>query len=120
MPSGEVLEECISRGAGVPNLSSYESTVYYHTATPRWCETIRLDLPVDIFEKLHVFFAFRHCSSNNRGRESEKREDRTFAFAFLPLIMGNRAVLADNQHAVTVYRWDKRYSNPSIYLSFPS
>ncbi|TPX34176.1 hypothetical protein SmJEL517_g03156 [Synchytrium microbalum] len=120
MPSGEVVDGCISRGAGVPNISAYESTVYYHTAAPKWNETIRLDLPVDTFEKLHIFFAFRHCSSSNRGREQEKKDDRTFAFAFLPLIMGNRAVLADSQHALTLYRWDRKMSYPAIYLTFPA
>ncbi|KAJ3278028.1 hypothetical protein HK104_002729, partial [Borealophlyctis nickersoniae] len=118
LTNGEFLTQCISRGAGEPRAGSYDSLVYYHNNTPRWNETVRLDLSPDLFEKAHIFFTFRHCSSSDKG--SGDKTDRNFAFAFLPLLRGNHTVINDGSHGLILYKWDRKFAVPGVYLTYPA
>jgi hypothetical protein len=78
---GTVLPNCLAMGVGEPSASSYHSTIYYHNNTPHWNETVKIEIPIDAFDKAHLRFYFRHCPS----QEPRDRQE-IFGFAFLPLM----------------------------------
>ncbi|TPX60178.1 hypothetical protein SpCBS45565_g07576 [Spizellomyces sp. 'palustris'] len=119
LTNGNPVEECISCGAGEGKRTYYDSIVFYHNTTPKWTETIRIDLPTELFEKAHVFFTFRHCSSSDKG-DGKDRGERNFAFAFLPLLRGNHMVISDSTHSLNLYKYDKRVAVSSVYLTYPA
>ncbi|CAG8553818.1 6358_t:CDS:2 [Funneliformis caledonium] len=108
--TGEVLENVISQGAGEPKVSQFDSLVFYHSNNPLWGELIKLNIPVELFEQAHVFFTFRHRSTK------DKKEDKIFAFAYMPLFPENRAFISDGKHSLILYKYDKQWINPSVYL----
>ncbi len=62
---------CLTRGTGrqstVPS-ASYRSTVYYHSNTPTFLETVRMQIPAgDEFERAHLFFVVSHCKVRGSG-----------------------------------------------------
>ena len=81
LDTGQVLNNCISMGVGEPPVGQYHSTVYYHTNSPVWHETLKLEIPIEEFERAHLRFYFRHCSS-----QETRDKHAIFAFAFLPLM----------------------------------
>ncbi|CAG8456993.1 uncharacterized protein OCT59_018840 [Rhizophagus irregularis] len=111
--TGETLENVISQGAGEPKVSQFESLVFYHSNNPIWGELIKLNIPVELFEQAHVFLTFRHRSTK------DKKEDKIFAFAYMPLFSENRAFISDGKHSLVLYKYDKQWTNPSIYLKAP-
>ncbi|KAJ3150241.1 hypothetical protein HDU89_003330 [Geranomyces variabilis] len=119
LSDGEIVDGCLSCGTGEGRSGFYDSLVYYHNASPRWNEVIRIDMPPEIFKRAHVFFTFRHCSSSDRGGEKDK-QDRNFAYAFLPLIRGGQTVINDASHTLTLYKYDKKTAIPSVYLAYPA
>lgn len=64
LDNGERLMECISVGSGAKSLSEYRSVVYYHSSSPRWNETIKINILSNLFERAHIRFDIRHCSSS--------------------------------------------------------
>ncbi|KAJ3415575.1 hypothetical protein HDV05_004626 [Chytridiales sp. JEL 0842] len=117
---GSFVDNCILRGLGQFE-SAYESIVYYHTNSPRWMETIRLDLDPTTFERAHLFFVFRHCSSSasfNSATSGGDRDKNFFAFAFMPLLRNDHTVINDAAHTLTLYKFDRRFAHPSVYLSY--
>jgi len=111
--AGEDLFSCINKGAGVANVTEYESFVHYHDNNPKWLETLRLDVPIDKFAKTHLFFAFRHCSSN----DSKDKIDKNFAFGWVPLVQVDGTVLIDTTHNLTLYNWDTKLARGASYLT---
>ncbi|RKO93145.1 C2 domain in Dock180 and Zizimin proteins-domain-containing protein, partial [Blyttiomyces helicus] len=129
LSDGSFLPQCISRGSGEPKMDTFDSMVYYHNNHPAWNETVRLDIAPELFDRAHVFFTFRHCSSSEKGIAGSgagggasaamaDRTDRNFAFAFLPLLRGNHTVISDATHTLNLYKFDRRYATPSVYLAF--
>jgi hypothetical protein len=128
LSDGTFIENCILRGLGQFE-TTYESIVYYHTNTPRWIETLRVDLDPQMFERAHLFFTFRHCSSTaasapslaaamSPNSASADRDKSFFAFAYMPLLRGDHTVINDAQHLLTLYRFDRRLTHPAVYLSY--
>ncbi|RHZ66608.1 hypothetical protein Glove_306g74 [Diversispora epigaea] len=111
--SGETLEDVISRGAGEPRTTHFESLVFYHSNNPMWGELIKLCIPVELIEQAHLFFTFRHRSTR------DKKEDKIYAFAYIPLFPENRAFISDGKHNLTLYKFDKQLINSSSYLKAP-
>ncbi|KAJ3316204.1 hypothetical protein HDU76_001989 [Blyttiomyces sp. JEL0837] len=111
LSDGTFVENCISKGLGVSE-SNYESIVYYHSNSPRWNEILRVDLEPQLLEQAHLFFTFRHCSS------TDKNDRSFFAFAFLPLLRSDATVINDAAHTLTLYRYDRRLAQPSVYLTY--
>ena len=84
LDDGSVLPGCLSIGSGEPGLTTYCSTVYYHSNTPHWNETVKVEIPIESFERAHLRFYFRHCSSHEpRDRHA------IFGFSFLPLMLAD-------------------------------
>ncbi|CAG8435565.1 3695_t:CDS:2 [Ambispora gerdemannii] len=111
--TGEILEHAISQGSGEPQVTQFESLVFYHSNNPMWGELIKLKIPVDLFEQVHVFFTFRHRSTK------DKKEDKMFAFAYMPLFPENRAFISDGKHSLILYKHDRQLTNPSVYMNSP-
>ncbi|KAI8822639.1 uncharacterized protein EV422DRAFT_524834 [Fimicolochytrium jonesii] len=118
LPGGDFVEGCLSSGTG-DSEGIYDSLVYYHNTSPRWSETVRLDLAPEIFKTAHLFLTFRHCSSNDKGGEKE-RQERNFAFGFLPLVRNGQTVVNDSSHSLALYKYDKRFTSPAVYLQYPA
>ncbi|CAG8657138.1 13718_t:CDS:2, partial [Acaulospora morrowiae] len=110
--SGETLENVISQGSGEPRITQFESLVFYHSNNPTWGELLKLNIPVELFEKSHIFLTFRHRSTK------DKKEDKIFAFAYMPLFPENRAFINDGKHCLSLYKYDKQSIHPSAYLKF--
>ncbi|CAG8521101.1 2273_t:CDS:2 [Ambispora leptoticha] len=111
--TGEILEHGISQGSGEPQVTQFESLVFYHSNNPMWGELIKLKIPVEKFEQAHVFFTFRHRSTK------DKKEDKIFAFAYMPLFPENRAFISDGKHSLILYKYDKQLVNPNVYMNSP-
>ncbi|KAI9334439.1 hypothetical protein BDR26DRAFT_897992 [Obelidium mucronatum] len=109
---GVFIENCISRGFSAME-STYESVVYYHSNTPNWSETIRIDLEPQMLEQAHVFILFRQCTS-----AQDKGERGLFAFAFLPFVRGDYTVLKDEVHNLCLYKYDKNMVHAADYLKW--
>ncbi|KAJ3027067.1 UNVERIFIED_CONTAM: hypothetical protein HDU68_004550 [Siphonaria sp. JEL0065] len=109
---GVVIENCISRGFNEME-SSYESIVYYHSNTPNWMETLRIDLEPQMLEQAHLFVLFRQCTSTQ-----DKGERGLFAFAFLPFVRGDYTVLKDDDHSLCLYKYDKNVVQSADYLKW--
>lgn len=107
----------ISRTEPYQKMASYDSTVYPRNKTPSWKETLRLDLSSSEMQTCHLFFTFRNCSPNDLA--SQDRDERNFAFAFLPLAKG-QGIVEDSSHCLTLYHFDFEIANPSLYLNFPA
>ncbi|CAG8572594.1 10759_t:CDS:2, partial [Paraglomus occultum] len=108
--NGVLLDDIISQGSGEPMVSQFESLVFYHSNNPTWRELIKLNIPAEVFEQAHVFFTFRHRSTK------DKKEDKLFAFAYLPLFPENRTFISDGDHSLILYKYDKQVVTPSVYL----
>ncbi|KAG4088185.1 hypothetical protein H8356DRAFT_1281091 [Neocallimastix lanati (nom. inval.)] len=115
MNSGNFIPDCIRRGSGGENISEYESVVYYHCNQPKWQETIRIDLSAEQFEKAHILFLFRYCSTKEKITD---RSERLFGYSFLPLVRRNNTVINDSLHNLCIYRYDKKLEHPSVYLYY--
>ncbi|CAH1759237.1 2984_t:CDS:2 [Entrophospora sp. SA101] len=113
LSSGEVLKNAISQGSGEPPVTQFESIVFYHSNNPTWGEFIKLTIPSALFEQAHVFLTFKHRTTK------DKKEDKFFAFGYLPLFPEKRAFISDGKHTLTLYKYDKQLINPPSYLSVP-
>ncbi|KAJ3068216.1 hypothetical protein HDU98_008626 [Podochytrium sp. JEL0797] len=109
---GVFVDHCISRGFNGKE-NTYESVVYYHSNSPTWSETIRIDLEPQILEKAHLLVLLRQCSS-----AQDTGERGLFAFAFLPLIRGDFTVIADDIHTLILYKYDKSIVQTADYLKW--
>ncbi|KAN0061214.1 Deoxycytidine kinase 1 [Thecaphora frezii] len=129
---GRVVENVISRGAGEPPVTQFDSIVFYHQNAPTWGELLKLQLPHNIMEDCHMFFSFRHRSSKEeRGvaglgagsaqTAAAQQALRPFAHAYLPLFESNRAFIPDGSHTLFLWRTNRPPSQigPDLYFNLP-
>lgn len=124
--SGEFVENCICVTPTFP-VSTYDSVVYYHNNNPKWNETICVNLDAYTFEKAHLFITYRHVSSSsvkldkNSGRNHQNdKNEKNIAFSFLPLLRGDRTVVGDGNHTLSMYKYDAKLVVPAVYLNYPA
>lgn len=115
LSNGSQLPCAIFIGSGETPVSVYESVVYYHSTSPKFRETIRLDIPYELVDsRTHVFFTYRNCSSHDKNDKT----DRAFGFSVLPLVKsGSEVVIPNDTHNLAVFRYDKRSSSSLVYMS---
>eukprot|EP01114_Cavostelium_apophysatum_P014920 TRINITY_DN3977_c0_g1_i2.p1 TRINITY_DN3977_c0_g1~~TRINITY_DN3977_c0_g1_i2.p1 ORF type:complete len:1173 (+),score=379.10 TRINITY_DN3977_c0_g1_i2:1536-5054(+) len=107
--NGEQLKDVIFLGSGEKPKPEYRSFVYYHSNSPRWSELIRLSVPTEIIEKVHVYFNTRHCSS------SETKEKPGFSNAYMKITNLDGSVIQDGVHTVECFKPPKT-GDPSNYM----
>lgn len=113
--------------------------MFYHNNNPKWNETIRLDIPVNLFDHgVHIFFSFRHCSTNEKFSLSqgvspdaqsnsqmhstlnlsagELTSEKCFAFSVMPLMLNDDTVVRDGLHSLTLFKFDRKSVLPEVYL----
>jgi dedicator of cytokinesis protein 3 len=90
LEDGSVVANALSLGMGEAPLSQYLSTIYYHNNSPQWNETVRVEISRDLYDKAHLRFYFRHCSSKD-----VREKHAIFAFTFLPLQQFEAGVRTD-------------------------
>ena len=66
---GTPVPNCLSGGDHVAGPQDTFSTyVTYHNNRPFWYETLRVNVPVELYERVHLFFSVAHCSKSGISR----------------------------------------------------
>jgi hypothetical protein len=100
---------CISAGVSEKPTDSFRGTIL-SSSSPKWRETVRIRLDEAALLDAHVYFEFRHCSSDAAATKAAK----PFGFAFLRLSDSETVIKGDRQK-VPVYKFGKM-SEGVLYL----
>jgi hypothetical protein len=96
--------------AGLPACLEYSSLIYYHSNSPEWRETIKVVVPPELYEKAHIRFNFRHCTSKSAPG---KKKDEIFCFAFQRLVdPGKSTHILDKMHQLSLYKYEPKWYVP--------
>ena len=89
----------------------HNSAVFYHNNNPHWDETFRLQIPVEMFQRLgcHLRLDYYHCSVK------EKQERKMVGFSWLEVMTADGTVIKDGEHELAVYKADSMSS--TAYLN---
>ncbi|XP_015795969.1 dedicator of cytokinesis protein 3 isoform X2 [Tetranychus urticae] len=115
----------ISYGCGIDSVTTYTSQVLYHNNNPRWMESIKVLIPLEVCDlKAHIRIEFRHCST--KENQSQREKDKNFlGFCFFPLSDEKGTIIKDGIHELYLYKSNgqseirNRLNDPNSYLSLP-
>ncbi|XP_074603894.1 dedicator of cytokinesis spg isoform X2 [Brevipalpus obovatus] len=123
--NGQPICGSISYGSGVELITTFVSQVLYHNNNPRWMESLKVLIPLEVFDlKAHLRIEFRHCST--KEYQSHKEKDKNFlGFSFIPLSDEHGTSIKDGGHELYLYKLNdsadfrNRLNNPLSYLCLP-
>lgn len=128
--NGSPIKNSVTAGAGVEPVTAYSSVVLYHNNNPRWSETIKVLIPLEVFDVgAHIRIEYRHCSAKESNSSKEKKLlGKKLSKAFIVLVASPTALLLSavmeidcnklNEHVLFVFqaslsfRWPKTKAAP--------
>ncbi|XP_033633193.1 dedicator of cytokinesis protein 1-like isoform X1 [Asterias rubens] len=116
---GTLLEDVIHTAAGEPPGSFYHSVVYYQVKSPKFCETVKVAIPIEEFcqTDTHLRITFKQRYST----ETKDRQEKPFGVAYLRLMTAIGTTIVNGEHELLVYKCDKlQESIGTHYLDLPS
>ncbi|VDN17843.1 unnamed protein product [Gongylonema pulchrum] len=81
--------------------TTYRSLVFYHDDKPKWNETIKVQIPENIDQNIHLRITFHHKKSFDKMRQ----EKGPFALAFARIMEG-ATLIKDGTHELLIYKID--------------
>ena len=80
-------------------------------------ETIKLEIPPQLYPKVHLQFTFKHCSST----DNHAKKDQLFAFTFTRLVEDSPtwagSVIKDGEHRLPVFKYAPQLFCVGVCLS---
>lgn len=91
--------------------SEYNFTTLYHCNSPKWKETVRVEIPAEKMSSSFLFFTVKFCS-----KSSNLTQDRKIAIGFKGLITADGSVVSEKPITIQLYKYDKKAAeNTSLF-----
>ncbi|EFO26456.1 hypothetical protein LOAG_02027 [Loa loa] len=84
---------------GIRCSTTYQSLVFYHDDKPKWNEAIKVQIPEDVDQNIHLRITFHH----KKTFDKIKQEKGPFALAFARIMEG-ATLIRDGLHELLVYK----------------
>uniref|UniRef100_A0A0R3S2B9 C2 DOCK-type domain-containing protein n=1 Tax=Elaeophora elaphi TaxID=1147741 RepID=A0A0R3S2B9_9BILA len=102
---------------GIRWTTTYQSLVFYHDDKPKWNEAIKVQIPENIDQNIHLRITFHHKKTFDKA----KQEKGPFALAFARIMEG-ATLIKDGLHELLVYKIETgRFDdNDTSYTRLPA
>ncbi|EJW84950.1 hypothetical protein WUBG_04139, partial [Wuchereria bancrofti] len=84
---------------GIRWSTTYQSLVFYHDDKPKWNESIKVQIPENIDQNIHLRITFHH----KKTYDKTKQEKGPFALSFVR-IMEDATLIRDGLHELLIYK----------------
>ncbi|VDO09213.1 unnamed protein product [Brugia timori] len=84
---------------GIRWSTTYQSLVFYHDDKPKWNESIKVQIPENIDQNIHLRMTFHHKKTSDKT----KQEKGPFALSFVR-IMEDATLIRDGLHELLIYK----------------
>ncbi|KAL3982148.1 C2 domain in Dock180 and Zizimin proteins family protein [Acanthocheilonema viteae] len=102
---------------GIRWTTTYQSLVFYHDDRPKWNESIKVQIPENIDQNIHLRITFHH----KKAFDKTKQEKGPFALSFARIMEG-ATLIRDGLHELLVYKIETgRFDdNDTSYTRLPA